>query len=59
MIDNRSKSKIDAWPYAKRPVSGVQCPVPKIGGSVTFLPDTGHQTIPSNLALCQGGGYFV
>ena len=28
--------------------------VSKIGGSVTFLPDTGHQTMPSNLALCQG-----
>ena len=37
------------------PVSDFRCPVSIIGGSVTFLPDTGHRTIPSNLALCQGG----
>ena len=38
------------------PISDFRCPVSIIGGSVTFLPDTGHRTIPSNLALCQGEG---
>ena len=41
---------------AQCPMPSVQCPVSIIGDSVTFLPDTGHRTIPSNLALWQGGG---
>ena len=39
-------------------VSNVRCPVSIIGVSVTFLPDTGHRTIPSNLALWPGGGGY-
>ena len=68
MIDNRSKSKIDSWPYARRPVSGVQCTVPNVQCPMSGVQNwwlcnffAGHRTSDNALEFSSvlGGGYFV